>query len=329
MVMIKTVFKASVVAVLTVLSSCKDRNAAVEEIDFAGWTSVTIDSVSINAVINPMSMAISGDRLTVAGRGDSTVITTFPLPGLDSHSCFGRVGQGPDELISPGLGTMRPLDGKSVYLMAGIPATIYTVNVSSKRIDTRRFPLPNDWGYAQSIVPLGKDAFLAQRGTLPMEWVLFDGNGEEIFFIEPAVPEEADRKAGDNDIRKMFLRTSFGNVNPRGDRVVISCRNLATVDIYDLGGNLLKEIRYPHETDPDDLWIVNTYPTENRLFINYHNPEDTGFTHSMMLAIDWDGNVAGRWRVPKAVGPFCVDKNSSTLYFFGANDYDNIYFLTL
>lgn len=320
----------SAVAVMGMLWSCENgHQAAVEEIDFAGCTSVRLDSIPVNAVINPMSMAVAGDRLVVAGKSDSTVLTVFTLPRLDSLTYLGRTGHGPEELISPGLETMRSLDETSVYLMSGVPATVYTVDVNRQSVDTRQFRLPSEWGYAQLIVPYGKDSFFAQNGTLPMEWSFLDGNGKERFSIEPSVPEEADRKAGDNDIRKMFLRTSFGDVNQDRERFVVSYRNLASVAIYDIEGNLIKEIRYPHEIEPDDLWIINTYPTDAALYVNYHDPGDNEYTHSVMLSIDWDGNVTGKYRVPKAVGPFCVDPRSKTVYFFGAGDDDNIYSFTI
>lgn len=322
------IFAAVLVSLMLVSCGNSRRHEYVKVVPGKG-TTVIPDSTEVPAILNPLSAAIRGGYLVTASSDRNGVLTRFRLPSMTDTTSWGRVGNGPDELVSPGASTMAPYGGRELFMMAGLPFTAYITDPEDCNIKTKVYREPRDWGFAQSIVPVRNDTLLAQRGTLPMDWALLDYDGNAVVSLQTDFSSKIKDESKLDEMQRMFLRSSIGNVSPLGDRLIISYRSIGVIFVYDREGTLIREIGIDGDAKPDDLWIVATYPTDDALYISLHDPSDRGLTHSTVISIDWDGMLTGMYEVPKAVGAFCVDTGNRMLYFFGAHDADYVYHFKL
>ncbi|MDE6368996.1 MAG: hypothetical protein K2K94_07145, partial [Muribaculaceae bacterium] len=69
--------------------------------------------------------------------------------------------------------------------------------------------------------------------------------------------------------------------------------------------------------------------TDNLLYVNYHDPADSDFTHSTIVAFDWDGKQVETYQVGIMVTTFAVDEKNKKIYFTTQGDNDNLYWFEI
>ena len=324
MMKISTISIALLGLVIVVAGSCADKGKETQFFDLRSGHEVEIDSVLADCVLAPAGMAMAGDELVVANFNRDTIFDVFELPSLRRVRSGGVVGQGPGELSSDQVMSLQEYDNYSVSLKDMFGGGVDIINVSDFEItDNIRLKIPEKWNYVQHAGFLSDDRQLLQCGDMPMNWVIVDRDGETVAEMSPEVPSEL-LATNDDYFGKRLIRSAHFAAPRQKDVIAICAKCYPAVDFYDGKGTL--KSRMVSEFTPGDrpqMWAIYVRSTEERLYVNYHNPADTEFTRSTIVVFDWDGNVRDVYQIGKAVGVFAVDEKNGKIYFssYGDNDY--------
>ncbi|MCC8070286.1 MAG: TolB-like 6-bladed beta-propeller domain-containing protein [Bacteroidales bacterium] len=294
--------------------------------DINGGTVVALDSVATPCILNPFAMKTVGERLVIANRGRDTIFDVFSLPQCRYIASGIAQGVGPDEIYSPQPFTLARYGANEVCMATGHPCMLSIINVDPLSVaGQHRLVLPERWQYTQSWALVGQDSLFAQQGSLPMDWALLNSQGTPLATLQVEVPEEVIRAIGEGEMAESLAKSSLGAVNPHHTRLAVAYRSFPRICIYDMNLRLISELEGEYEPAGRGVWIVNVDATARALYVNLHDPHDTSFTSSTILAIDWEGRPAGQYRVPKAISAFSVDEAAGRLYFSTPVEDDHIF----
>ncbi|MCC8070497.1 MAG: TolB-like 6-bladed beta-propeller domain-containing protein [Bacteroidales bacterium] len=287
---------------------------------------MTLDSVATPCILNPFAMKTVSDRLVIANRGRDTIFDVLSLPDCRYIASGIVQGVGPDEIYSPQPFTLARYSADEVSIATGHANWLTVVKVNPLSVvGKHQLVLPDRWQYSQSWALVGLDSLFAQQGTLPMGWALLNSLGTPLATLQVDVPEEVIRVLGEGEIAESLAKSSLGVVNPQHTRLAVAYRSFPRICIYDMNLNLISQLECPYKKKGRGVWIVNVDTSEKALYVNLHDPHDTSFSSSTILVIDWEGQLIGQYRVPKAISAFSVNPVNDRLYFATPAEDDHIF----
>jgi hypothetical protein len=277
---------------------------------------VKVDSINPNCILNPFSMRVVNHMLVISNNARDSVIDVFSLPEVTKIATGVCKGNGPDEIVSPNTASLRKYKSSTVQLQIGIPATLATIRLPDLSIVNKKtYTIPKDWKYTQSIIPIEDGLSLVQQGELPMKWATINQDGDICHTFDCEIPEQLIAQTQDDMFPQMLLRSSIAEVSSDGAHIVICYRTFPKINIFDSEGVLVKSMTINYEYTPASVWIVNMDCTDDRVYINIHNPSDKEYSQSTILSINWDGEIVKAYAVPKGVAAFCVNDQDGVIYF--------------
>lgn len=312
------------------ISSCGRHDEEVKGFNLLVGKEVKVDSVMNECLMAPASMVVVGDELLVANFKRDTLVDVFELPNLAYLRSGVVKGEGPDELRHANVISMLKHDYESVSMMnmTGTGVDIIDANMlkpSGKVV----YHMPEGWTYVQTCCFSADGRQIMQRGELPMSWAVVDKDGNVECQIDPDVPQAISGEVSD-DFSNMIIKTAHC-ATPHGKDVIAICYKCApVVDFYTVAGELKCRVAADYSVgDSPQMWAIGVQPTEDLLYVNYHDPSDAEFSKSTIVAFDWDGNVNESYMVDRVVGAFAVDKKNGRIYFSSKGDSDCLYWFSV
>lgn len=305
--------------------SCTEEHTSYLPIE--GETKVHIDSLISHPPLNAMSMGATKDFLVVANSGRDSIIDLYALPSGEFICCGVVAGGGPGEVIHPDTRGMTITDDSLINIPTGKPHISAVISLPELKVTNQTIPIPNGWNFTQAMVPINNmKGYFMQNGSLPNNWALVDESGAIKTNYDTEIPKSMAKKVSHNEFAQILARSSIGVYSAKAQRFAVCYKTFPEVRIFDINGKQINILRNnDHTWTGEKLWIVSAQSTSESIFINIHNPDDREFTESSVIEIDWDGNVKSSYKVPRAVGAFCVTNDSHTVFFTGNRDSDYIY----
>lgn len=120
---------------------------------------------------------------------------------------------------------------------------------------------------------------------------------------------------------------SSNAVRPDGSRIVTAYYNLPQLDIRKPDGTIVKsvfinQIVYPEETDLSKEYFIKADADRDYIYVLYDD-HDLDTNSDSILVFDWDGNLAFRYKILKAMS-FCVDSVNRRFIVVNWDQRDNI-----
>lgn len=293
---------------------------------------MTVDSIATPCLFVPAAMAIIDDELFIANFRHDTIFYVFETPSLKYERSGGVVGPGPEELSSGGSLALATQKFKGHFLSmldnAGQGVNIIAPDELNV-IGHETLYLPADWYYAQNHHFLSDGRQLLQQGSWPMGWGIANKDCQIETAFEPQLPDDVTAWASD-DTNKIFARSAQCAVSEKNNSLAIVANCLPIIDFYDFDGNHKRRIIGDY-TLGERLAKTAIYiqPTDDLLYVNYHDPADTGYTHSTIAVFDWDGNQVETYQVGIMVTTFAVDEANKKIYFTTDGDNDNLFWFDI
>lgn len=302
-----------------------NRNGKTAYLPVEGETTVTLDSIASPAILNATAMTISGEYLAVVNSGRDSIVDIFNLADGSYAGSGIRNGEGPDEILAPNLMQIADAGENLIAIMTGAPSEVAMISLPDMRVRKQEYRLPEEWGYVQSLAPLSDDLYFAQQGDMPMNWAIADKEGNIKSLFRTELPDEITDKIPQDEFSQMMAQTATGVHSEKEGMTAICYRTTPRVALFDGQGRCTAVLNNDAPWRERSVWIVDAQDGDGSFFVNIHNPEDTDFTHSTILEIDWEGNIVNTYNVPIAVGAFAIDPGNRMLYFTTYHDSDFIY----
>ena len=318
-------------AIISIISSCSTPQNDTTIINLSGGKTVTVDSIATPCIFAPTGMFIIGDELILSNFRPDTDFDVFEIPSLKYTRSGGIVGAGPEDISGGSISlSTKKFDNNHLSMLNNSGHGVNIIDADGLiSIYHKQLYIPEEWYYVQNHHFLSDGRQLLQQGRLPMEWGIVNKDFEIEVSFTPKLPDEVIALA-DDDMKKMFAHTAHSAVSEKEHLIAIiaSCRPI--IDFYDFSGKLKRHVigSYTHRDNLDKTTIY-TQNTDNLIYINYHDPADTDFTHSTIVAIDWEGNQVETYQVGIMVTTFAVDEKNKKIYFTTNGDNDNLYWFDL
>lgn len=162
-----------------------------------------------------------------------------------------------------------------------------------------------------------------------MEWGIVNKDYKIEATLAPELPDDVIAWAS-NDMNKMFARIAQCAVSEKNNTIAIVSSCLPIIDFYALDGNHKRRIIGDYTLGERlNKTAIYTQSTDGLLYVNYHDPADSDFTRSTIVAFDWDGKQIETYQVGIMATTFTVDDKNKKIYFTTQGDNDNLYWFDI
>ena len=314
---------AALILVFVACASCS-KEQQTSYLPIEGEIEVHLDSIISQPPLNAMSMVATKDFLVVANAGRDSIIDIYTLPSGEFIGSGVVAGEGPGEIVRPDIRTLAVINENIINIQTGKPGVSADISLPNLKVTAKSYTLPSQWDFAQAIVPVD-NGYIMQEGSLPNNWALTDNTGNIKTVFHTEIPKSIAEKTSGNEFAQILAKTSVGLYSKEAGRMAICYKMFPEIHLFDINGEKKNILKNDSPWTGDALWIVGAQSTSGAIYINIHNPSDKDFSESSIIVIDWNGNVKSCYKVPKAVGAFCVAENIRTIFFTGYHESDYIF----
>ena len=328
---ISHIWRASLWCLLLCVGCTPTKVDAPQEVDLSAAEYVSADTFHVDqCVLNTFWLRASGETLVMLNHKRDPIFDAFAIPEVEYVSSGISKGEGPEEVanVMP-LSLERSTRPGQFTFLTGVPSEIVTIRTPDfKIIDKSRHRMPEGWPGEQNMLIIKGDTVLAQRFSEPLDWIIAEGEGNIVSILDITIPDDIKIMAGDDVWANMVIHSAIGLASPDGSRVAVCPKMYPMVFIFDDKGNKIRTLTMPYTAQMKN-YILSADCNSDAIYICYHDPADTDYTSSIVVAIDRDGNVGKIYKVPGPAAPMTVDDTGRYIFYTGSADDNTIYRIKL
>lgn len=283
-------------------------------------------------------MIIKNNLLIMENRNNEGYFTLFELPDLRLIKQFGKIGQGPDEFMSPSMARNTNPD---------IPATVVE-ETTGKIYDV----LPDGTLRPYDInlrKPESLQDYIAYQAVLMTESILYfvsnSPTGKSFFTLDmdSVQMNELQNLALDPKRKGWANYIGYSAVNMEQTRMVYAYQYFKILKFFDLEHNTIRTINFEREeADENTIYRINGLDasvshyfgicatdkyiyamsvggrTAHQVWTDNHKK---GIHYIYVEQYDWNGNPIAQYKLDQS-GWIVVDENTNTLYLVSSNHDD-------